>query len=71
MTKLNEAPKMRPYDQVLQLAAEQMAALIPEPDLALAAQGAGVSLEEAKKWFSDDHSLGNSRGRVADGVSDG
>ena len=38
---MNELSEKRPYDHVLQHAAEQMARVSPLPDLALAAQEAG------------------------------
>jgi|GEM_PF-3091045 len=50
--------EMRGYDRLLQRAAVQMAAATPQPDLALAAQEAGVSLEEAQSWFADSKVLG-------------
>jgi hypothetical protein len=54
---MNELSEKRPYDHVLQHAAEQMARVSPLPDLALAAQEAGVSLERAQAWFADDQAL--------------
>ena len=54
---MKEISEKRPYDQLLQHAAEQMARVSPLPDLALAAQEAGVSLEQAQRWFADDQAL--------------
>ncbi|SDL56955.1 hypothetical protein [Paracoccus chinensis] len=54
---MKQLPEMRPYDRLLSRAAEQMAALTPQPDLALAAQEAGVPLDEALAWFADAHAL--------------
>ena len=51
-------PEMRAYDRLLQRAAEQMAAVSPRPDLALAAEQARVRLEEAQAWFADADALG-------------
>lgn len=48
---------MRAYDRYIQCAAEQMAALSPQPDMALVAQDAEVSLEEAQMWFVDARAL--------------
>jgi len=49
---------VRAYDRLLQTAAEQMAALPPRPDLARAAQAAGIPLPEARRMFEDDDALG-------------
>lgn len=54
---MKQGSEMRPYDRLLAHAAEQMAALTPQPDLALAAQEAGVAPEEARTWFADNHAL--------------
>lgn len=54
---VTEIPETRAYDRFLQHAAEQMAAVSPLPDLAVTAQEAGVSLEEARVWFEDAHAL--------------
>lgn len=54
---MTEVSEMRAYDRFLRCAAEQMAAVSPSPDLAVTAQEAGVSLEEARLWFADAHAL--------------
>lgn len=54
---MKQVPEMRPYDRLLGRAAAQMAALTPQPDLALAAQEAGVPLDEARGWFADAQAL--------------
>ncbi len=47
----------RDYDRLLEKAAEQMTAVAPPPDLTLAAQEAGVPLEQARSMFADDKAL--------------
>jgi hypothetical protein len=54
---MKEVSEKRPYDHVLQHAAEQMARISPLPDLTLAAQEAGVPLGLAQAWFTDDQAL--------------
>lgn len=54
---MKEYPEKRPYDRLLECAAEQMARTSPLPELARAAQEAGVPLQKAQTWFADDQAL--------------
>lgn len=54
---MDETSGRRPYDRLLRCAAEQMARVSPLPALAVAAQEAGVPLEEAQAWFADGYAL--------------
>lgn len=54
---MKECSEKRPYDHLLECAAEQMARIAPLPELARAAQEAGVPLQKAQAWFADDQAL--------------
>lgn len=54
---MQECSEKRPYDHLLECAAEQMARIAPLPELARAAQEAGVPLQKAQAWFADDQAL--------------
>ena len=54
---INAAPA-RPYDLLLDAAADQMCAIPPQPDLARIAAQVGVPVETARQMFPDDDALG-------------
>ncbi len=54
---LSENAESRDYDRLLQRAAEQMTAAARPPDLTVAAQAAGVPLEQARSMFANDRAL--------------